>query len=90
MTQAKVTVANNNAPVKLRRIPNGEVLESVPQGTIVEVVAERDETWSLIKVGNIQGYMMSKFLAPVPTNTNLSELKAELKKVIQLLDKLEI
>ena len=89
MSSAKV-VANNSSPVNLRSVPNGPLIKQIPQETIVEVIAKRDDTWSLIKVGNTEGYMMTKFLSPVlSASADFSELKKELKKVLQLLDQLE-
>lgn len=86
MSQARVT-ASNSSPVKFRKSPNGEVIRTIAQGTVVKVLERHDETWSKIEVGNEQGYMMTKFLAPLLND--FSELKAELRKVLQLLDKLE-
>ena len=89
--QAKVT-ANNNLPVNFRRSPNGAIIAQIEQGTIVEVLSQHNDIWSIIQIHNQTGYMMTKFLAPINNTTtipSLSELKEELKKVLAILDKLE-
>lgn len=90
--QARVT-ANNNLPVNFRRSPNGAIIAQIEQGTVVEVLSQHNDIWSIIQIHNQTGYMMTKFLAPInTTNTtipSLSELKEELKKVLAILDKLE-
>lgn len=87
--QAKV-IAQNSSPVNLRNVPGGKIIKQIQQGTTVEIVAKRDETWSLIKIGETSGYMMTKFLSPITsTSSSFTELKNELKKVLQLLDELE-
>ena len=89
--QARVT-ANNNSPVNFRKSPNGAIIAQIEQGTIVEVLSQHNDIWSIIQIHNQTGYMMTKFLAPINNTTtipSLSELKEELKKVLAILDKLE-
>ena len=87
--QARVT-ANNNLPVNFRRSPNGAIIAQIEQGTIVEVLSQHNDIWSIIQIHNQTGYMMTKFLAPINTAIpSLTELKEELKKVLAILDKLE-
>lgn len=84
-----VKVEGNNSPVRLREKPNGAILVQVPQGTIVEVLQVSDN-WSQIKIPSGQiGWMMSKYLVDKSSTNNLGELKAKLKEVLALLDKLE-
>ena len=83
-----VKANNNNSPVRLREQPNGRVIDSIKQGTAVEVLKE-DGEWSEIKIdGQATGWMMSKFLIE-QAKTDLSELKTKLKEILQILDKLE-
>ena len=89
--QARET-ANNNSPVNFRKSPNGAIIAQIEQGTIVEVLSQHNDIWSIIQIHNQTGYMMTKFLAPINNTTtipSLSELKEELKKVLAILDKLE-
>ena len=89
--QARVT-ANNNSPVNFRKSPNGAIIAQIEQGTVVEVLSQHNDIWSIIQIHNQTGYMMNKFLAPINTTTtipSLTELKEELKKVLAILDKLE-
>lgn len=87
--QARVT-ANNNSPVNFRRSPNGAIIAQIEQGTVVEVLSQHNDIWSIIQIHNQTGYMMTKFLAPINTTIpSLTELKEELKKVLAILDKLE-
>ena len=84
----KIVKADNNSPVRLREHPNGRIIDSIKQGTIVDVLKE-DGEWSEIKINGQQtGWMMSKFLIE-QVKTDLSELKHKLKDILQILDKLE-
>ena len=81
----KIVTANNNSPVRLRKEPNGQIITTIPQGTVVDVISTQGD-WSEIQVNGITGYMMSKFLTD---NKSLKELKTKLKEVLQILDTLE-
>lgn len=81
----KIVTANNNSPVRLRKEPNGQIITTIPQGTVVEVISTQGD-WSEIQVNGITGYMMSKFLTD---NKSLEKLKTKLKEVLQILDTLE-
>lgn len=84
----KIVKADNNSPVRLREQPNGRIIDSIKQGTVVDVLKE-DGEWSEIKINGQQtGWMMSKFLVE-QAKTDLSELKNKLKDILQILDKLE-
>ena len=84
----KIVKADNNSPVRLREQPNGRIIDSIKQGTAVDVLKE-DGEWSEIKINGQQtGWMMSKFLIE-QVKTDLSELKHKLKDILQILDKLE-
>ena len=87
----KIVKANNNSPVRLREQPNGKVIASIPQGAQAEVLQVYGD-WSEITVNGTTGWMMSKFLVDGTETTskpNLSELKAKLKEILQILDELE-
>lgn len=84
----KIVTANNNSPVRLRKEPNGQIITTIPQGTVVDVISTQRD-WSEIQVNGITGYMMSKFLTDKKENKNLEELKTKLKEVLQILDTLE-
>lgn len=84
----KIVTANNNSPVRLRKEPNGQIITTIPQGTVVDVISTQRD-WSEIQVNGITGYMMSKFLVDKKENKNLEELKIKLKEVLQILDTLE-
>lgn len=81
----KIVTANNNSPVRLRKEPNGQIITTIPQGTVVDVISTQGD-WSEIQVNGITGYMMSKFLTD---NKSLEKLKTKLKEVLQILDTLE-
>ena len=81
----KIVTANNNSPVRLRKEPNGQIITTIPQGTVVDVISTQGD-WSEIQVNGITGYMMSKFLTDKRENKSLKELK---KEVLQILDTLE-
>ena len=83
----KIVKANNDGPVRLREQPKGRVIDSIKQGTAAEVLKE-DGEWSEIKINGKTGWMMSKFLVE-QAKTDLSELKAKLREILQILDKLE-
>lgn len=84
----KIVTANNNSPVRLRKEPNGQIITTIPQGTVVDVISTQRD-WSEIQVNGITGYMMSKFLTDKKENKSLEELKTKLKEVLQILDDLE-
>lgn len=84
----KIVTANNSSPVRLRKEPNGQIITTIPQGTVVDVISTQRD-WSEIQVNGITGYMMSKFLVDKKENKNLEELKTKLKEVLQILDTLE-
>lgn len=84
----KIVTANNNSPVRLRKEPNGQIITTIPQGTVVDVISTQRD-WSEIQVNGITGYMMSKFLTDRKENKSLKELKTKLKEVLQILDTLE-
>ena len=84
----KIVTANNNSPVRLRKEPNGQIITTIPQGTVVDVISIQGD-WSEIQVNGITGYMMSKFLTDKKENKSLKELKTKLKEVLQILDTLE-
>lgn len=81
----KIVTANNSSPVRLRKEPNGQIITTIPQGTVVDVISTQGD-WSEIQVNGVTGYMMSKFLTD---NKGLKELRAKLKEVLQILDTLE-
>lgn len=83
----KIVKANNSSPVRLREQPSGAVIASIPQGSRAEILQTYGD-WSEITVNGLTGWMMSKFLVD-EANKDLSELKAKLKEVLQILDKLE-
>lgn len=84
----KIVTANNDSPVRLRKEPNGQIITTIPQGTVVDVISTQRD-WSEIQVNGITGYMMSKFLTDRKENKSLKELKTKLKEVLQILDTLE-
>lgn len=84
----KIVTANNNSPVRLRKEPNGQIITTIPQGTVVDVISTQRD-WSEIQVNGITGYMMSKFLTDKKKNKSLEELKTKLKEILQILDDLE-
>jgi uncharacterized protein YgiM (DUF1202 family) len=84
----KIVTANNSSPVRLRKEPNGQIITTIPQGTVVDVISTQKD-WSEIQVNGITGYMMSKFLTDKKENKSLEELKTKLKEVLQILDTLE-
>lgn len=49
----KIVKANNNSPVRLREQPNGRIIDSIKQGTVVDVLKE-DGEWSEIKINGQQ------------------------------------
>lgn len=84
----KIVTANNSSPVRLRKEPNGQIITTIPQGTVVDVISTQRD-WSEIQVNGITGYMMSKFLTDKKENKSLEELKTKLKEILQILDDLE-
>ncbi len=71
--QAKV-YAENGFPVKMRSQPSTKstVIASLPVGTIVGVFDVMDD-WCGIQCNGQGGYMMSKFLEPIPASQGPSE-----------------
>lgn len=84
----KIVKANNDSPVRLREQPNGKILASIAQGSSAEVLQTQDDWSEVVINGRQTGWMMSKFLVEKAAN-DLSELKAKLKEVLQILDQLE-
>lgn len=58
--QGKVT-APSGGTVNLRKTPDGDLIERIPIGTTVTVVDYGPE-WCKVLVGNMTGYMMTKFI----------------------------
>ena len=58
--QGKVT-APSGGTVNLRKTPDGDLIERIPIGTTVTVVDYGPE-WCKVMVGNLTGYMMTKFI----------------------------
>lgn len=64
MAYAARVVSENGGKVNLRSKPStgSTVLDRLPVGTMVEVTAEVDGTWSKVVCGGKTGYMMTNFL----------------------------
>lgn len=86
MPKMIVTATSGNT-VNMRKLPDStaDIIARIPIGTVVESESSA-LGWHLIKYKDNRGYMMDKFLT---SNSSLSELKIELQKILQLLDKLE-
>lgn len=85
----KIVKANNNSPVRLRKEPNGRIIDSIPQGAIADVL-RTDGEWSEVIINGQTGWMMSRFLvSSTEEKSDLSELKRKLKEILQILDQLE-
>ncbi len=55
----------------------GDVLGSYTSGTMVNVLAETDKTWSKVEVNGKTGYMMSKYLTAVTEYTHITWAEAK-------------
>ena len=67
--------ADNGLPVRMRNKPstNGKVIEQIPCGTVVDVLAEQGE-WRRINDQGVDGWMMARFLRPVADGNDTSSL----------------
>ena len=83
-----VKADGNTAPVRLRKEPDGQIITSIPQGAVADVL-ETEGNWSKVLINGTTGWMMNKFLYDQAPKSNLSELKTKLKEVLVLLDQLE-
>lgn len=74
-----VITADNQYPVQMRSKPTTESnsLFAIPQGTLVEVLEETNESWKKIYYSNTTGYMMSKFLVNDAKDVQVTQLATE-------------
>lgn len=61
MRTAVVTAASGST-VNLRRSPGGTLVDRIPVGTVVEVVATNGAQWAYVSVGGENGWMDMSFL----------------------------
>lgn len=94
MAKMIVTAPSGNT-VNMRQSPDSTALivAKVPVRAVVEAEASQ-QGWCAIQYDNKSGYMMDKFLKPQnssssSSSSSLAELKAELQKILKMLDSLE-
>lgn len=83
--------AHSGSTVNLRKEPGGDLLNRVPVGTLVNVLAEAGAGWAKVEAGNDVGYMQTAFLlkdgaqGSEDSNQTAPATKFE-EKVIELLE----
>lgn len=80
---AQQRYVSDELSVDLRREPGTEfrILRMVPSGTPVQVL-ERNEGWSRVRVGNLEGWILSRFLSDEPAaREQLAEAMAKASRL---------
>lgn len=54
--------AVGSSVLNFRDKPDGRLITSLPNGTVVELTGKTEGNWTEVKLGNIMGYVYSKFL----------------------------
>ena len=83
MYQAIVT-AKSGKTVNMRAEPSGKVLEAVPLGEVVDVMAEADDWLKILRHGTV-GYMQTAFLMRSDGMVNLTISRAAAEELYNAL-----
>jgi len=90
-----IVTASSGKTVNLRKTPNTRehnILYAVPLTTEVDLLEKTSSEWYKVKYKDVEGYMMSKFLASPSTSTitqtDLRKIYNSLNETLGLIEKI--
>lgn len=60
--KSKYTIVRGIDALNVRAVPNGEIIDVIPEGSQVKVLGKLDDTWTKIEVRGMEGVVVSKYL----------------------------
>lgn len=48
--------------LNVRVVPNGEIIDVIPEGSQVKIIGKLDDTWTKVEVRGVEGVVVSKYL----------------------------